>query len=190
LTGLRLNEQGARCRLVLESSGIVKDGRYRTDKLCGAWVAHLAGHLNGQAMTTVVVSKTGSATLSPLTLPQAEQAWRDLLAAWQEGMRRPLPFVQACSDAWWLSQRKEGVDSPKPWDAARKAYEHDDPEHGARAEREQNPCAARAFPNFEALWAEGEFAHWARTLLGPLRQALPSSKAKGLEAGVDKEASP
>ncbi|MFM8767322.1 MAG: exodeoxyribonuclease V subunit gamma, partial [Rubrivivax sp.] len=86
LTGLRLNAQGARCRLVLESSGVVKDGRYRAEKLAAAWVAHLAGHLNGEALTTVVVSKAGTATFSPLSLPQAEQAWGDLLAAWQEGM--------------------------------------------------------------------------------------------------------
>lgn len=184
LTSLRRNTQGARCRLVLESSGVIKDGRYRTDKLAAAWVAHLAGHLNGEALTTVVVSKAGTATFSPLSLPQAEQAWGDLLAAWQEGTTRPLPFVQACSDAWWLSQLKEGADSAKPRDAARKAYEHHEPEHGARAEREQNPCAARAFPDFEALWAGGEFAHWARTLLGPLRQALPVTKAKGRGAPI------
>ncbi|MGI9153642.1 MAG: exodeoxyribonuclease V subunit gamma, partial [Rubrivivax sp.] len=133
LTGLRLNGQGARCRLVLESSGVIKDGRYRTDKLAAAWVAHLAGHLNGEALTTVVVSKAGTATFSPLSLPQAEHAWHDLLGAWQEGMTRPLPFVQACSDAWWLSQLKEGPDSPKPRDAARQAYEHHEPAHGARA---------------------------------------------------------
>ena len=173
---------------MLESSGVIKDGRYRTDKLAAAWVAHLAGHLNGEALTTVVVSKAGTATFSPLTLPQAEQAWGDLLAAWQEGMTRPLPFVQACSDAWWLSQLKEGADSAKPRDAARKAYEHHEPEHGARAEREQNPCAARAFPDFEALWAGGEFAHWARTLLGPLRQALPVTKAKGRGAPMSEMA--
>jgi exodeoxyribonuclease V gamma subunit len=184
LTSLRRNAQGGRCRLVLESSSVIKDGRYRTDKLAAAWVAHLAGHLNGEALTTVVVSKAGTATFSPLGLPQAEQAWGDLLAAWQEGMTRPLPFVQACSDAWWLSQLKEGADSAKPRDAARKAYEHHEPEHGARAEREQNPCAARAFPDFEALWAGGEFAHWARTLLGPLRQALPVTKAKGRGAPI------
>jgi exodeoxyribonuclease V gamma subunit len=184
LASLRRNAQGARCRLVLESSGVIKDGRYRTDKLAAAWVAHLAGHLNGEALTTVVVSKAGTATFSPLGLPQAEQAWGDLLAAWQEGMTRPLPFVQACSDAWWLSQLKEGADSAKPRDAARQAYEHREPEHGARAEREQNPCAARAFPDFEALWAGGEFAHWARTLLGPLRQALPVSKSKGRGAPI------
>jgi exodeoxyribonuclease V gamma subunit len=38
--------------------------------------------------------------------------------------------------------------------------------------------AARAFPNFEALWAGGEFAHWARTLLGPMRQALPVAASR------------
>jgi exodeoxyribonuclease V gamma subunit len=85
---------------------------------------------------------------------------------------------------------KEGADSAKPRDAARKGYEHHDPEHGARAERELNACAARAFPDFEALWAGGEFAHWARTLLGPLRQTLPASKAKGRATRVASEEAP
>jgi len=187
LTDLRRNAQGERCRLVLESSGVVKKDRYRTDKLAVAWVAHLAGHLNGEPLTTVVVSKAGTATFSPLSPLQAEQAWRDLLGAWEAGMTRPLPFVQRCSDAWWVVLLKEGADSTKPRDAARKAYEHHDPEHGARAEREQNPCAARAFPDFAALWAGGEFAHWARTLLGPLRQALSAGKAKGRATRVASE---
>ncbi|MFM8768732.1 MAG: hypothetical protein ACKOD9_13560, partial [Rubrivivax sp.] len=100
------------------------------------------------------------------------------------------PFVPACSDAWWLSQLKEGPGSTKPRDAARKAYEHHDPEHGARAEREQSPCAARAFPDFEALWAGGEFAHWARTLLAPLREALPAAKAKQRDTSVASEEAP
>jgi len=190
LTDLRRNAQGERCRLVLESSGVVKKDRYRTDKLAAAWVAHLAGHLNGEPLTTVVVSKAGTATFSPLSPLQAEQAWRDLLGAWEAGMTRPLPFVQRCSDAWWVALLKEGADSAKPRDAARKGYEHHDPEHGARAERELNACAARAFPDFEALWAGGEFAHWARTLLGPLRQTLPASKAKGRATRVASEEAP
>jgi exodeoxyribonuclease V gamma subunit len=72
--------------------------------------------------------------------------------------------------------------------AARKAYEHHDPAHTIFSERESNPCAARAFPDFDALWAGGEFAHWARTLLGPLRQALPaaaSRKASGPGAATE-----
>jgi exodeoxyribonuclease V gamma subunit len=188
LTQLRRNAQGQRCRLVLESSGVIKDKHYRTDKLAAAWVAHLAGHLGGEPLTTVVVSKAGTATLPPLSPLQAEQAWQDLLGAWQEGMTRPLPFVQRCSDAWWVALLKEGANSAKPRDAARKAYEHHDPEHGASAERELNACAARAFPDFDALWAGGEFAHWARTLLGPLRQALPaaaSRKASGPGAATE-----
>jgi exodeoxyribonuclease V gamma subunit len=182
LTSLRRNAQGDRCRLVLDSSSVIKDKHYRTDKLAAAWVAHLAGHLNAEPLTTVVVSKAGTATFSPLSLAQAEQAWGDLLGAWEEGMTRPLPFVQKCSDAWWVALLKEGADSAMPRDAARKAYEHHDPEHGAYAERELDACAARAFPNFEALWAGGEFAHWARTLLGPMRQALPVAASRKASA--------
>jgi exodeoxyribonuclease V gamma subunit len=123
-------------------------------------------------------------------LLQARQAWSDLLGAWEEGMTRPLPFVPRCSDAWWGGLLKEGADSAKPRDAARKAYEHHDPEHGAYAERELNASAARAFPDFESLWAGGEFAHWARTLLGPMRQALPAGQDKGRETGAGKADAP
>jgi len=188
ITGLRRNAEGRRCRLLLESSSVVKKKHYRTDKLAAAWVVHVAGHLTGhlaghlaghlggdhagEPLTTVVVSKVGTATFAPLTAAQAQQAWSDLLQAWREGMTRPLPFVQRCSDAWWVSKMKPGNGDAKAQVAACKAYEHHDPAHKIFSERESNPCAARAFPDFAALWSAGEFGHWARTLLGPLRDAL------------------
>jgi exodeoxyribonuclease V gamma subunit len=184
ITGLRRNAEGRRCRLLLESSSVVKKKHYRTDKLAAAWVVHVAGHLTGhlaghlggdhagEPLTTVVVSKAGTATFAPLTAAQAQQAWSDLLQAWREGMTRPLPFVQRCSDAWWVSKMKPGNGDAKAQAAACKAYEHHDPAHKIFSERESNPCAARAFPDFAALWSAGEFGHWARTLLGPLRDAL------------------
>ena len=184
ITGLRRNAEGRRCRLLLESSSVVKKKHYRTDKLAAAWVVHVAGHVAGhpaghlgghqagEPLTTVVVSKAGTATFAPLTAAQAQQAWSDLLQAWREGMTRPLPFVQRCSDAWWVSKMKPGNGDAQALAAARKAYEHHDPAHKIFSERESNPCAARAFPDFAALWSDGEFGHWARTLLGPLRDAL------------------
>jgi exodeoxyribonuclease V gamma subunit len=211
LTGLRRDAQGACCRLLLESSGVVrikrgaKTGTFRTDKLAAAWVAHLAAHvgsaLGAQGLTTLVVSKNGTARFAPLGLSEARQAWGDLLQAWREGMTRPLPFVQTSSDAWWRKVLQAGADSPSDSqfalesareaarESARKAYEHHDPEHGAFSERESNPCAARAFPDFEALWAAGEFAHWARTLLGPMRRSLGADGPPAApSAGAQEEA--
>jgi exodeoxyribonuclease V gamma subunit len=170
LSGLRAGEDGQRGRLLLDSSGVVREGKWRYERLLPHWVAHLAGHLDGQPLTTVVVSKAGSALLKPLDIAHAQACWAQLLRAWDEGLQRPLPFAVLPACAWMKGGDLE---------AARACYEEHDPDNGKFAERERNAYLARAFPDFEALWADGEFAQWAQALLRPLADALGTPPKEG-----------
>ncbi|HJV25535.1 MAG TPA: exodeoxyribonuclease V subunit gamma [Aromatoleum sp.] len=176
LSGLRCNDDGARCRVVLDSGSAVKDGKYRRDKLLGHWIAHVAGHLRGEPMTSRIVSKAGDAPINALAPDSARDYFRRVLDAWHEGLTRPLPLAVRTAFEWI---GKGGTpDTPLASDAGRAArltYEGDG--FKRRGEIEDSPYLARAWPDFDALWAGGEFARLADTLLRPLYQAVGTSKA-------------
>jgi exodeoxyribonuclease V gamma subunit len=71
------------------------------------------------------------------------------------------PCVAVRTAFAWLSTPED----KHPHEQARKIFEG-----GLQApgERDQSPYLAREFPDFAALWSDGGFAEWARTLYGPL----------------------
>lgn len=77
--------------MVLEPSDVVKDGKYRRHNLVKHRVAHLAGHLAGGPLTTLVVSKVGNVrrTAGSGRRPSPD---RRLDRRPQEGQRCPLPL--------------------------------------------------------------------------------------------------
>ncbi|MCO5760647.1 MAG: exodeoxyribonuclease V subunit gamma, partial [Chromatiaceae bacterium] len=93
LGGLRADAAGQRGRVVLETSDLVKDRHYRGEKVIRHWVAHLAGNLGEGPLTTLVLSKVGKVELAPLPPDQARRHLAELLRAWDEGLRRPLPLA-------------------------------------------------------------------------------------------------
>ncbi|GAA5235459.1 exodeoxyribonuclease V subunit gamma [Verticiella sediminum] len=157
--GLRSNGCGALARVVLDTSDVVKDGHYRLDRLVRHWVTHLACHLAGRPVTTEIVSKVGSATLPPLPEATARALLRDLLRAWGEGMQRPLPLAVRSAFAWL-----KGHDAAKARAEYEGGYQHD----GERSD----PYLARAYPDYAALTASGEFGELAEALLRPLHRAV------------------
>ena len=163
LTGLRAGADGQRVRLVLESSGLVKDRAWRFDRLLPHWVAHLAGHLDGVPLRTVILSKKGSATLPPLATQEVFGWWSAVLQAWERGMRGPLPFNVQVAAAWLrcMLPSKGEADPARALQAARKAH---------ALECERDAYLARAWPGFDALWADGALGQWTRELLLPLRE--------------------
>ena len=172
LGGLRANDEGARCRVLLESTGLVKDRRWRRDKLLAFWVAHMAAHLGGEAMTTVVVSKAGTVTFAPLVPADVRVHWDALLEAWQQGLRTPLPLAVRTGFAWLDAQgtRDDTPQSPA-WHKAQSCYEGGAAQFSA-AEVAGSAYLARAYPGFAALWADGAFADWVGLLLRPLDDAV------------------
>lgn len=171
LEGARTNAHGARGRVVLESSNLVKDKKYREDKLIGHWITHLAAHLAGGPLASEIISKVGAVTLHPLTLDEAEAHLATLLRAWHEGMRRPLPLAVRTAFAWL----KAASDRDKANAMAGAVY------HGGyrqSGELETNPYLQRAWPSFDALVESGEFIELAEALLRPLQQAIFAGAAK------------
>ena len=166
LGGLRADDGGERGRVVIESSSLVNgNDQYRYDRLVRHWVRHVAHHLAGGPLTTLVLSKKGRVELKPLTREQAESWLNDWLEAWSEGMRRPLPLAVKTAFAWLQSG------APDP---ARAAYEGGNYQLG---EVETDACLMRAYPDFAALTAGGEFYGLAGRLLRSLCEAL-SAKAE------------
>lgn len=183
LGDLRASEGGERARVVLESGGLMtKERSYRFDKLLPYWVAHLAGHLGGQPMHSIIVSKNGTVELPPLEISQAEALWQTLVETWQQGQLRPLPLAVKTAFVWL---KKDGNEQSAPdsdaWFAARDAYENHDPANKKFGERDSNPYLARAWPDFATLWSDGEFAVLADRLLAPLKNHLSRSKKGGKE---------
>jgi exodeoxyribonuclease V gamma subunit len=176
---VREGEGGALGRVILDAGTLVKDNKYRGDRLVAYWVAHIAAQLAAGAVTTVIVSKVGVVEFAPVA-PEIARPWLlALLAAWDEGGRRPLPLAVKTAFAWL---RKLPVDfdpassmvPPQAWDAARTAYEG-----AARlaGERDTNPYLRRAFADFDRLVDGGEFVALATSLLLPVQRApLASSK--------------
>ncbi|MCS3423183.1 exodeoxyribonuclease V gamma subunit [Rahnella sp. BIGb0603] len=180
LGDLRANACGDRARVVLESIGIIKDRNYRLDRLLPYWVAHLAGHLGGQPMHSIIISKNGTAELPPLEIADAQALWEQLIETWQQGQLRPLPLAVKTAFVWL---KKDGTAQSLPESvaglAARDAYENHDPANMKFGERDSNPYLARAWPDFATLWSGGEFAELADKLLAPLKNHLSRSSKKG-----------
>ena len=174
LDQLRGDANGRRCRLLLQTTGLIWKDEFRLDKLLEPWVAHVAAQLAGTPLTTCVCSSAGTVTLRPLPQAQAQAIWQALIDAWQEGMTRPLPFAPQAATAWIQARAGESENQA----AARDQYEVHKPAFGRRAEVLGNAELARIFPDFEALWAGGEFVRWVQSLLKPLDDAIVRAPEK------------
>lgn len=210
LSGIRTNDAGERGRIVLEASNLVgKNNHYRGDKLIRHWVTHLASHLAGGPLTTTIISIKGTVELKPITINEAQEHLKTILAAWHLGMRRPLPLAAKSAFTWLgtmaspgqiegvvdalpaeKDRRKADTESAtlplgsafeKAVKATRTIYEGANKKKG---EVETNAYLQRAYPDFNALSASGEFADLAETLLRPLQRAM-TAKGKTIDKPVE-----
>ena len=196
LGGFRSDDAGGEARVLIETSDLVKDGHYRGDRLIGYWIQHLAASLDSPMMSTVVVSKKGTAQFAALASSEAAAQLATLLNAWCDGMTRPLPLATRTGFDWLRAMASDGggrrsgkvaseaaVESPpdpeaiaqKAASVARQAYEG-----GPRVAGELDTSASlrRVYPDFASLIASGEFATLARTLLAPIMRGLVRAKDK------------
>ncbi len=174
LDGIRRNAAGERARILMQASHLVKDRAYRPGALVEAWVAHLAGHLDGSGMTTLVFSPQGSTAFEPLDPALARACFDEIVRGWAHGMRAPLPVTVECATAWLRRGASEQRDH-RSWTEAEACH--------ARA-LERDPYLRRAYPDFASFTADGGFEHWSRRLYGGLsdaiaavREALPEAPA-------------
>ena len=169
LDRLRQNAEGRWCRLVVASSKLLegsgRNAQVRYHKLLTDWVLHLVAQAEGyDLLTTVIAKEEGKIIqLPPLPAEQAVEKLNCLLAAWQEGMTRPLPVEAETAYAWLggLYKTKGGGDE----------------EALAQAEARYTVMLARdpgylngAWPDFDGLMASGEFGDWVRRLYEDVRQ--------------------
>jgi exodeoxyribonuclease V gamma subunit len=94
-------------------------------------------------------------------------------------MRRPLPLAVKTAFAW-LRKLPDGIADaagapPDAWEAARAAYVGGSRQPG---ECGRSAYLQRAYPDFDALVASGEFAALALELLRPLARAIPAASSK------------
>ncbi|QCP51600.1 exodeoxyribonuclease V subunit gamma [Trinickia violacea] len=185
----RADADGNQSRVVLETSALVEGRAYRYPKLVGPWVQHLAANLAGRSVTTVIVSKKGTVELKPLKDGEAEAQLATLLRACEDGMRRPLPLALESAYEWLFKSGAadgNGAKSEQALEeaasAARSKYEGG----FSRGEVQKSASLRRAYPDFNALSASGEFALLAVLLLGPLVSAVKKNdRAAANAAGVN-----
>jgi len=163
LGGVRSDGADNLGQVVVDSRELIDGQRVRGDRVIRHWLRHLGMQIAVGPLTTLLVGKQGDIELAPLPAEAAAALLRQLLQAWHEGMRRPLPLAVRAGLAWLHS----GSDAD-----ARKVYDGGDRQPG---EVDRDPCLRRVYPDFLALAAGGEFFVLADRLLRPLHAALPSA---------------
>jgi exodeoxyribonuclease V gamma subunit len=166
LRDLRLNAEQQRGRVVLETSDAVKKGKYQRHNLIKHWLVHLAGHLAGEPMSTLIVSKAGDVRFAPLDSDDARAQIEGLLAAWQEGMARPLPLAVKTAFARLDDLTGGRNNAPGIYEGA----------YMLTGEVESSPYLQRTWPDFDALTRTGEFDLLTNHLLRPLFEATFAGK--------------
>lgn len=141
-------------------------------------MAHLAGHLDDEPLTTRLLSKAGHITLPPLEPEIARGHLRAIIRTWQAGMCEPLPLP--CETAFvWLSKlgAPESERDSEAWRAAAATYNGDDYNAG---EAGRNAYLAHRWPSFTALYEARQdslgFAELAQRLLAPVHLAVKAKQ--------------
>lgn len=172
LDDLRAGDSGERIRLMATASTLTSDKKLRHDKLLAHWVAHLLVNANALDAATCIVAPDALVQLRALDAATAKHHLHELLAAFADGMRAPLPVARKTAFDWLLveaANRHLPPDQQKnPYANARKRYDHDEGEHG-HGEVDEEPALARTWPDFAALHGAG-FERWLH-LYRPLLDA-------------------
>jgi exodeoxyribonuclease V gamma subunit len=122
-------------------------------KLLEPWVRMLAASSCGLDCRGWLIGRDAVLELPALPAALARTHLQQLLQAWRDGMREPLP--------WGARTALAQLEGANAWTV----YAGDD--RGARGEASE-PCLARVYPDFDALRADGRFDSYARELFAPL----------------------
>ncbi|WP_029646819.1 exodeoxyribonuclease V subunit gamma [Methylomicrobium lacus] len=188
LTQLFADAEQARCRIEINTSNLIENKTYRRDRLISAWIQHLAGHLDGQPLTTHLIGKNGQVVLRPLDPEWATRCFKDLIEAYVAGLCFPLPFAPKTALAW-LAKGGKGFSGPlnecrsDAVVAAKKTYEGN---HKSPGEAANNPYLQRIYPTLDSLWSDGDFTVWAERLLSPLDENVGKKAETDQGAGESK----
>ena len=149
---LRKNESETVWLAQMSSRVADKQGKPRGDKLIAMWLRQLAVSATGMQVTGYLVARDAIVTMNPLDPAQAQEALRELVCLWRDGMNRPLPT--ACKTALALVQEGD----------PRAVYDGGFEVNGEN----EDLCLARLWPDFSSLSSEPDFDDVSRALYGPL----------------------
>ncbi len=131
-----------------------KQGKPRGDKLIAMWLRQLAICATGMQVTGHLVARDAIVTMQPLDADVAQEALRELVCLWRDGMNRPLPT--ACKTALALVQEGD----------PRAVYDGGFDIGGEN----EDLCLRRMWPDYTALSAEPDFQDVSVALYGPLAE--------------------
>ena len=141
---------------LLPMAGRIGQGKaIRYDKLIQPWVLQLLANANGVALSTHFLASDGTVVLNALARDNAAVLFGQLLDAWKLGMQAPLPIARRTAYAWLLAEHH----NKPPYEAAQNSYEGSDVPQAPPGEVSREPCLARTWRNFAALYAAG-FERW------------------------------
>ncbi|MFZ2989257.1 MAG: exodeoxyribonuclease V subunit gamma, partial [Ideonella sp.] len=156
LDGLHLGPDGQEVWPLLQPVRLCKTkpkGALRIDKLLPHWLRSVVAAACAVPADGWVVGRDVTLICRPPEPEAARATLAILLQCWFDGMREPLPMALLTG----LAQLETGK--------AEQVYEGG---YQSAGERAQDDCLARAFPDFEALQADGRFPDLAEAMLGPL----------------------
>ena len=167
LSGVRQAQAGAdlaRINLV-PGKRLGKRGSLRWRQLLPDWVIHVLASASGHQLHSWIVAADATLHLKPLTMPQAQNLMEVWLAAWLEGLHRPLPCAPETAFAWLEAAADNEA---KATSAAQAVYEGGFKSTG---EVEKSAALRRQYPDFASLSQSGEFPELSYQLYAPLLEA-------------------
>jgi exodeoxyribonuclease V gamma subunit len=144
LGGLRSDGRGRLAWIGLRPQPVRQGNSAKWQVLVEPWVSHLAACAAGIELWSFLVGPEASFRFPPLPSKLARARLETLVAAWDAGMRWPLPL--ACKTAFvWLGKADDPDAASR---AARQTYEGGSERFG---EVQEDPYLTRAYPDFACL---------------------------------------
>jgi exodeoxyribonuclease V gamma subunit len=153
-------------RLELQAGTLKVDRAYKWHRLLGPWIHQVVAAACGYPLNTFLVAEDGCLALSPVSQEAAEGILCRWLQAYTAGLQAPLPVAMKTAATWLAGADR---DAEKARQAARRVYEGDG--FNRVGEVQQSASLGRHFASFDALWGDGDFAHWSALLYGDLLRA-------------------
>ncbi|QEW06494.1 exodeoxyribonuclease V subunit gamma [Nitrincola iocasae] len=165
-------ETGEVALLLLQSSGLIKQGRTRKwhNHLRG-WLMHLLAHQSGLKLTTWIMTPEGKIRFAPLASAEQARACLDrLLQAAHATLQAPTPLSLDTAIAWLANRDDAAVPEFPEGKLQTKLLEALD------KSLQQSRFFHQHCTGLEQLWAEGAFVQHAQALYGDFHQAVTAQK--------------
>jgi len=149
---------------------LYKDKQLDYKQLLKPWLQQLLAAASGVALQTDIVAVDGVISLPAYQVEQATTQLQQLFAWLNQSLCRPLPVELGCARLVLQAGLAVGsAPDDKLQSQLEKRYQGDGFNAGVLA---RNPYLARAFPDFTALWAEGELLTVSTAMYQGLRDYL------------------